>query len=95
MNYSKYDDQYDDNNVVCPYCGEKYQPEGEDYSEDTREEECYECGKTYWVNQSFSVTHVTEPDCGLNGEDHQWEQESNGVNTFNHCVICDKYEIVK
>lgn len=95
MNYSKYDDIYDDSNVVCPYCGEEYQPEGEDYSEDNREEECCECGKNYWVSQSFSVTHVTEPDCSLNGEEHQWEKECNGINSFNHCLICDKYEVIK
>lgn len=95
MNYSKYDDEYDDNNVVCPYCKGEYQPEGEDYSEDSREEECDDCGKFYHVHQSFSVTHITTPDCDLNGGQHEWEKESNGINTFNHCLICDSYKVIK
>ena len=49
----------DDCNVICPYCKEEYQAEAEDFSEEEREEECFSCGKTYLLYQSFSVTHHT------------------------------------
>lgn len=86
----KYEDKYDDNNMICPYCGSKYQVESEDYSEDPRVEECDECGKKYHAVQSFSVTHISTPDCELNGESHVWEPVKirNGVHDF--CSICNK-----
>jgi predicted nucleic acid-binding Zn ribbon protein len=49
----------DDATVICPHCGASYQPEAEDYSEDSRDEECSSCGETYTVWQEFSVTHHT------------------------------------
>jgi len=89
---SKYTDELDDCEMICPYCGNKYQPEGEDYSEDCREEECEECGKTYHAHQSFSVTHHATPDCELNGEQHEWQAVSLGAGKGTHdfCATCDK-----
>jgi NADH pyrophosphatase NudC (nudix superfamily) len=55
---------FDDSNRICPHCGHKYQPESADYSEQSRDEQCDECGKTYLAWDSFSVTHcamVIEP----------------------------------
>jgi hypothetical protein len=67
------EDQIDSNNVICPYCQhECYQPEGEDYSEDEREEECPSCAKKFYSSQSFSVDHHTRGDCALNDEDHDY-----------------------
>ena len=40
-----YEEQWDSTDRVCPYCGNSYQVECEDYSEDERVEECDECGK--------------------------------------------------
>lgn len=55
------EEQFDDCYVICPYCGNKYQAESEDFSETERDEECYNCGKTYLMHSEFSVTHYTRP----------------------------------
>jgi len=81
----------DDTLVECPYCGETYQPECEDFGEDCREEECNECGKTYLLSESFSVTHIATPDCELNGETHEYEDRSlGGGRTHPFCSKCSK-----
>jgi len=49
----------DGNNVICPYCGNSYQPEAEDYDTDCRDEECDKCGKAFDVWQEFTVYHIT------------------------------------
>lgn len=54
-------EQSDSCDAICPYCGAKYQVESEDYKEFDREDECYECGKTYIICQSFEVTTHTRP----------------------------------
>lgn len=53
------EEQSDDCHVICPYCGNKYQAESEDFSENEREEECHKCGKTYLLHSEFYVTHYT------------------------------------
>lgn len=92
---SQYDDQFDDNKAICPYCQHSYQVECEDYSEDRREEECDECGKTYWIEQNFSVTTQTTPDCLLNGGKHEWELMtfSDGRSAF-FCAVCNECSLV-
>lgn len=47
----------DDENIICPYCGEEYEPSYEDtyigydcvdcYTEDTNEYTCDNCGKKF------------------------------------------------
>ena len=88
---SDFDDVCDDNDVQCPYCGNKYQPEGETFSEDERIEACDECGKSYHLCQSFSVTHQTRPDCEINGAQHNYELvnlRNGGSHPF--CTVCGK-----
>ena len=80
----------DDGEVICPYCQFKYQPEAEDYSEDTREQECSECGKKYHLSQTFSVDHNTKPDCDLNGEQHKF-QAVKRYPQYQRCTVCDKW----
>lgn len=77
---------YDDCDRICPYCGHRYQVDGEDASEDVREEECVECGKVYHAYDSYRVTHYAVPDCELNGEQHEWP-----ISALPFCVKCDKY----
>ena len=90
---SKYEDQMDDCYAICPYCESKYQVEGEDFHEDSRPEKCDNCGKQYHINQSFSVTHNTEPDCGLNGDKHQYEPFTfKDGRTKGFCEICGQIE---
>ena len=90
MDSPKFQAHTDDNDAICPYCGHRYQVEAEDYDEDGRQETCDECGKKYWLHQSFSVTHHTQPDCWLNGDEHQYERVDlkNGLSA-DFCKICD------
>jgi hypothetical protein len=85
---SKYKKTAGDCNRICPYCGDSYQVEAEDYSEDMREEECNICGKKYHAYECFSVFHYANPDCELNGFKHQWVSRKvmNGYHDF--CCIC-------
>ena len=81
--------EQDDTNVICPYCKHEYQPEAEDYSEDERIEECDECGKKYTISQSFSVTHHSEPDCEINGLEHDWRpRDLRSGRTHDFCEEC-------
>jgi len=77
----------DDCNRVCPYCGFKYQVEGEDISEDVREETCDKCGRRYYAWDRISVTHHAMPDCELNGERHEWPP----LDKHQNCVKCSKW----
>ena len=85
MNYLKYEAQYDANNSICPYCGERYQVESEDFSEDPYEIECESCGKKYWLVQQISISHKTTPDCHLNGDGHVFIGGD-------FCAVCNKYQ---
>ena len=66
------EEQVDDCHAICPYCKEQWAVEMEDYSEDRRIEECFGCDKKFYLEEQFSVEHVTSPDCELNGEEHVW-----------------------
>lgn len=83
----------DDAVVRCPYCKHEYQPESEDYSENTREQECSECEKKFWLYQNFSVTHCVKPDCELNGSQHEWDSVRTNP-AYQSCGICDKYRMM-
>ena len=84
---SKYQDQFDDSVVVCPYCNHQYQPEAEDFNEEERIQECMNCEKKFHHQDEISYTHSTRPDCEINGEAHVWEL----VESCNHdfCAVCD------
>lgn len=86
---SEFEEQADDNNAICPYCGNSYQVESEYYDEDSREEKCDTCGNKYWLSQYFSVTHKTRPDCTINGQDHQYELvELSNSQKAEFCLVC-------
>lgn len=91
----KYERRCDNNSSICPYCGVGYQVESEDYSEDTREIECDECGKKYFLHQSFSVYHHTKPDCILNGEEHQYRRVSIKGREAYFCSVCDDCKAIQ
>lgn len=44
--------------VVCPYCGYEYNDSWEFY--DYEEEECCECGKSFYLSRHVEVTYCTE-----------------------------------
>ena len=85
---SKFEEQMDDCNRICPYCGHVYRVEAEDYDEDPRIEECEECGKKFMAYECFSVTHYAVPDCELNGLRHVFEGKEN--HNFRICKVCGK-----
>lgn len=90
---SEFDEQIDCANSICPYCGEAFEPEGEDYDEDPHAIECDGCGKKYWLKQSFAVHHISRPDCELNGNKHRWILGAPGQHTlirWDCCDICGK-----
>lgn len=93
---SKYEDQCDDSNSICPYCKESFQAESEDYDEDQRIIKCEGCGMKYYLCQRFSVDHHTTPDCELNGEDHQFERvKLNDGREADFCAICYKCRSIR
>ena len=53
--------QSSDTDIVCPHCGHAYQAEGEDCTEETKRIECEECGQTFTVFASISITYHTTP----------------------------------
>lgn len=88
---SKYEYQYDDEKVICPYCQHSYRQDAGDFSEDDEVEECDNCGKQYHLYQEISITHNTKPDCELNNEAHDYKDErlSDG-STYPFCTVCGK-----
>ena len=85
-----YEEQWDSTDRICPYCGNSYQVEGEDYSEDDRVEECDECGKKFWAFESFSVECYAKPDCEINGETHKWIPKKVREGFHDFCSVCGK-----
>lgn len=48
--------------VICPYCKHKDQFTGDALGDDeSTEEECSECGKTFTIRASVSVDHYCYP----------------------------------
>jgi uncharacterized Zn-finger protein len=87
---SKYEVQYDDNDSICPYCGDKFQVEAEDYSEDDRIVDCDECGMKYRLNEEIYVEHITRPDCTINGTNHDYQYEVIKRTGAYFCSVCGK-----
>lgn len=87
---SKYHEINSSYDVLCPYCRHKYQPEMADCDEYERVATCDKCGKKYFLSQIFDITHVTRPDCEINGEQHQLVGHNNASKTFSWqvCTVC-------
>lgn len=52
----------DEEDIVCPWCGEAFETDGEDsrtYTEGGYEYRCPECEKTFYLETSVSITHST------------------------------------
>jgi hypothetical protein len=54
-------DQSDDSYAICPYCKAKAHVEAEEYDVSGCDQECCNCGKTYFYETEISVTHRTYP----------------------------------
>lgn len=91
---SEFETRVDSVNAICPYCGDSYQVEDEDYSEEKWVDECQSCGKKYYIHQAFYVDNHSSPDCELNGEEHKFElgKFDSGNSAF-FCTVCDKCKL--
>ena len=89
---SEYDEQMNGNDLICPYCEESYQLEGEDYMTDQEvEEECDNCGMKYIRIVEMAVTITATPDCLLNGNKHDFIATLPG-SAYQECRVCGKLE---
>lgn len=56
--------------VICPYCGNAFEPhtvdDAECFEEGDQKMQCFECGKTFILNTSVSFTWETERICNEN-----------------------------
>lgn len=88
---AEYRSHCDSSESICPYCGESFQPEASEYSEVSKEIECFSCGKKYHLVQIFTVDHHSLPNCELNGEEHKWVPRDVGHGkTHPFCSVCDR-----
>ena len=88
---STIEEQIDSTLMICPYCKDSYQPEGENFHEDEEIEECGTCGAKYYTYQSISIDNVARPDCELNNDKHDYVQSVN----FDDLFICSTCGAVK
>ena len=65
---NEYEETYDSNRAICPYCGHSYQVEAEDYDLDGMDEECESCGGTYERVTQIEVTHYCAPKAERQGD---------------------------
>ncbi len=86
----QFEAQEDENEMICPYCGDSTYVKGEDYSVDQyKVEECGNCGKNFRYVTHIEVTHNTTPDCRLNSEEHAYAQrQSHHYIKAEECTIC-------
>lgn len=56
-------EQWDEQRIVCPYCGNsrKADPCDGDASKDPEEEQCGECGKEFIRSAWIEITYHTKP----------------------------------
>ncbi len=47
--------------IVCPYCGDAHEPDGDDYSETAYQTECSECEREFTVSCSMIYSFSTAP----------------------------------
>lgn len=95
---SKFEEQCDDSDAICPYCEYHWPVETEDFQAegDQSEEECPNCRKQFWLQQSYTITHCTSPDCTLNNEQHDYQiVQLRGDRTHPFCTKCGKCQPVK
>lgn len=91
--HQEYERQRDSSDAICPYCQHSYQVETEDFSPTRRTETCDECGKKFYLEQEFTVDHITTPDCELNNQEHIYIY----FKDYNAeiCATCNKSRIRK
>lgn len=86
MIISKYEDQFDDD-LTCPYCGEKFDNSWEACTESSEIIDCPKCEKKFWGWMQKSIDYKSKPDCKINNEECQFEFFQDG---WEKCKICGK-----
>lgn len=75
----------------CPYCGAEFYCSPSDYSKEKREVSCGSCDKKYYLRQHFFFNHLSQPDCVLNGEAHDFKEKNIiGGQTGFFCDVCGR-----
>lgn len=94
MKEEKIDHEHTDQ-VVCPYCGDATEIEGDPYDA-SGENTCYACGKIFTCEVNISVTYSTAKDCKLNKEDHNYRLCQQHPD-FDHveCTVCEQHFYMK
>lgn len=88
MIFQKYEDKYEDD-LTCPYCNYKFPDSWESCSEEERLINCPKCRKYFYGWMEQSVEYKSKPDCKLNKEEHQFEDNNDG---WLNCKICGKFK---
>lgn len=91
MNYNYHIHKSD---ITCPYCDKGCYDE--DYVvarnlEERIEIECEHCGRMFWAESC--IVFNTYSDCSLNGEDHDFQNDSEKYPTVFSCRNCQESEV--
>jgi len=52
-------EEIDPSFIICPYCGNKYLAEAEQFSEEIVDETCEACGQEYQRYDNVTIEHIT------------------------------------
>jgi len=80
--------------AICPYCKWSHTP-GTMPPDTKQEKHCDECGHNYYLTRDIAiarsaVTYHTEPDCEINGYDHDEMTKTSKGTDYSYCLVCDK-----
>jgi len=78
---------YESVDLKCPYCGEFQSDSWEiDFNDNRVKIEC-DCGKKFWGSEHITRNYEGNPDCELNGEEHDFEEFSNRTLKCKKCGV--------
>jgi len=85
-------DTQDEDNVICPLCGEEHGYYADMADCDGETLECEHCGKNFKLAVEAKLEFTTTTDCELNEGKHDWKESTTitgGQTIFYNCTICD------
>lgn len=80
---------WEDEGYKCPYCKHQYTCDdwGNDY--DYQIEKCEYCGNKFRATAHTSTHYESEPDCNINGLEHNYVYDGLYKNFDSHkCTVC-------
>lgn len=77
---------------VCPYCGHEHEVESPD--DWNGKHECYECGKSFFCEPSYSVNYTTAQVPCWNGAEHELKKSGGWIDEVGkkapwYCRMCN------